>query len=66
MPTLPREPGFDEIAAAGGDVVSMHDEPHPLCDGFFHGERGDRAGHPLRNGLVGHHSFRAEYAIATR
>ncbi len=58
MLTLPREPGFDEIAAAGGDVVK-HDEPHPLCDGFFHASGAIERVTRYETGLVGHHSFRS-------
>jgi 7,8-dihydropterin-6-yl-methyl-4-(beta-D-ribofuranosyl)aminobenzene 5'-phosphate synthase len=58
MLTLPPEPGFDEIADAGADIVK-HDQPHPLCDGFFHASGAIERVTRYETGLVGHHSFRS-------
>lgn len=53
---LPREPGFDDIAQAGADVVT-HDAPHAICGGmFFASGRIDRITE-YEQGLPGHHSF---------
>jgi 7,8-dihydropterin-6-yl-methyl-4-(beta-D-ribofuranosyl)aminobenzene 5'-phosphate synthase len=59
MVMLPQEPTFDEIARAGGDVVT-HRDPHAICDGFLFGSGAIDRVTAYETGLVGHHSFRGE------
>ncbi len=53
---LPEEPGFDDMAAAGGMIVT-HDQPHSLCEGFFFGSGEIARSTSYEEGLAGHHSF---------
>lgn len=57
MIMLPQEPSFQEIAAAGGEILAR-DQPHPICDGFFFGSGAIDRVTDYETGLVGHHSFR--------
>ena len=57
MIMLPDEPTFEAIAAAGG-TVARHDEPHPLCGGFFFGSGAITRTTAYETGLAGHHTFR--------
>jgi 7,8-dihydropterin-6-yl-methyl-4-(beta-D-ribofuranosyl)aminobenzene 5'-phosphate synthase len=59
MVLLGPEPTFADIANAGGDIVK-HDEPHPLCDGFFFASGAIERVTEYETGLVGHHSFYGE------
>lgn len=59
MVMLPQEPTFDDIARAGGEVVTR-DEPHPICDGFFFGSGAIDRVTDYETGLAGHHSFHGE------
>jgi 7,8-dihydropterin-6-yl-methyl-4-(beta-D-ribofuranosyl)aminobenzene 5'-phosphate synthase len=56
MIMLPREPTFDEIAEAGGEVVRQS-APHALCGGFFFGSGAIDRVTDYETGLAGHHSF---------
>jgi 7,8-dihydropterin-6-yl-methyl-4-(beta-D-ribofuranosyl)aminobenzene 5'-phosphate synthase len=56
---LPQEPGFDEIAQAGGDIAK-HGEPHALCGGFFFGSGAIGRVTSYETGLAGHHSFHGD------
>lgn len=53
---LPDEPSFAEIERAGGEIVK-HDDPHPLCEGFFFASGAIERITEYETGLVGHHSF---------
>lgn len=57
MMLLPEEPTFEAIAAAGG-LIEKHDEPHPVCDGFFFGSGEIERVTSYETGLAGHHTFR--------
>jgi 7,8-dihydropterin-6-yl-methyl-4-(beta-D-ribofuranosyl)aminobenzene 5'-phosphate synthase len=57
MLMLPEEPTLEAIAAAGGEIV-LHNQPHPVCDGFFFASGEIDRITDYENGLVGHHSFR--------
>ena len=59
MILLPKEPGFDEIEAAGGRVVKQA-EAHALLDGFFFASGAIDRVTPYESGLAGHYSFRGE------
>ncbi|MBB3190901.1 MBL fold metallo-hydrolase [Halomonas cerina] len=59
MAMLPLEPTFDDIARAGGQVVTQG-TPHPLCEGFFFGSGEIERVTEYETGLPGHHSFRGE------
>ncbi len=59
MVLLPREPTFDAIARAGGEIVTR-DDPHPICDGFFFGSGVIDRVTEYETGLAGHHTFRGE------
>jgi 7,8-dihydropterin-6-yl-methyl-4-(beta-D-ribofuranosyl)aminobenzene 5'-phosphate synthase len=63
MLMLPEEPGLDDMAQAGGEVVTR-DDPHPLCDGFFFASGPIARITAYETGLVGHHSFRGEVGAA--
>jgi 7,8-dihydropterin-6-yl-methyl-4-(beta-D-ribofuranosyl)aminobenzene 5'-phosphate synthase len=63
MLMLPEEPGLDEMALAGGVVVTR-DDPHPLCDGLFFASGSIARVTEYETGLVGHHSFRGEDGAA--
>ena len=56
---LPQEPGFDEIAQAGGDIAK-NSESHPLCGGFFFGSGAIGRVTSYETGLAGHHSFHGD------
>src|SRR4051812_17020493 len=58
MVLLPEEPHFDQLEAAGGDVVRQA-EQHALLEGFFFASgRIDRVT-AYETGLAGHHSIRS-------
>ncbi len=59
MVMLPREPRFEDIAQAGGEIVTL-DQPHPICGGFFFGSGAIDRVTKYETGLAGHHSFRGE------
>ncbi len=59
MVMLPEEPGFDDIARAGGGI-DKRDDAHPLCGGFFFGSGAIDRVTEYETGLVGHYSFRGE------
>jgi len=59
MLMLPLEPTFEDIARAGGEIVS-HRNPHPVCGGFFFGSGAIGRVTEYETGLVGHYSFRGE------
>lgn len=59
MLMLPHEPTFEAIAQSGGEVVK-HDDPHPLCGGFFFASGAIERVTSYETGLVGHHSFRGD------
>ncbi|MEE8396351.1 MAG: MBL fold metallo-hydrolase [bacterium] len=54
---LPEEPTFAAIEAAGG-LIEKHDQPHPLCGGFFFGSGEIERETSYETGLAGHHTFR--------
>lgn len=54
---LPKEPTFEAMTAAGGEVVT-HGEPHLLCDGFFFGSGEIARQTAYETGLAGHHTIR--------
>lgn len=54
---LPTEPGFADIAAAGGEIVKAS-ERHLVGGGFFLGSGAIPRVTPYETGLAGHHSFR--------
>lgn len=56
---LPPEPAVEEIARAGGDVVT-HDEAHVLGDGHFFASGAIPRVTGYEAGLVGHHSFHGD------
>ena len=56
---LPKEPTFEAIGQAGGEIVT-HDAPHALCDGFFFASGAIERVTEYETGLVGHHSFYGE------
>lgn len=56
MILLPEEPSLDDMAAAGGAIVT-HATPHSVCDGFFFGSGEIDRVTAYEQGLVGHHSF---------
>ncbi|MGE0485836.1 MAG: MBL fold metallo-hydrolase [Gammaproteobacteria bacterium] len=60
---LPEEPGFAAMEAAGG-VVERHAEAHALVDGFFYASGAIPRVTAYETGLVGHHSFRGDTAVA--
>ena len=53
---LPAEPDFNDMAEAGGMIVT-HDQPHPVCGGFFFGSGEIPRTTAYEEGLAGHHSF---------
>jgi 7,8-dihydropterin-6-yl-methyl-4-(beta-D-ribofuranosyl)aminobenzene 5'-phosphate synthase len=59
MVMLAREPTFEEIAQAGGEIVTF-DEPHHICGGFFFGSGTIDRITEYETGLAGHHSFRGK------
>lgn len=59
MAMLPQEPTFNDIARAGGEIVTR-DDPHPICGGFFFGSGVIDRVTEYETGLVGHHTFRGE------
>jgi 7,8-dihydropterin-6-yl-methyl-4-(beta-D-ribofuranosyl)aminobenzene 5'-phosphate synthase len=59
MLLLPQEPRFDDIAQAGGEIVTRGD-PHAICGGFFFGSGAIDRVTSYETGLVGHHTFRGE------
>jgi 7,8-dihydropterin-6-yl-methyl-4-(beta-D-ribofuranosyl)aminobenzene 5'-phosphate synthase len=59
MILLPQEPSFEDIARAGGKIVT-YDDPHPICGGFFFGSGPIDRITEYETGLVGHHTFRGE------
>ena len=59
MIMLPREPTFEDIAHAGGEIVT-YNESHPICGGFFFGSGAIDRVTAYETGLAGHHSFRGE------
>jgi 7,8-dihydropterin-6-yl-methyl-4-(beta-D-ribofuranosyl)aminobenzene 5'-phosphate synthase len=54
------EPTFDDIAQAGGEIVTR-DDPHPCCGGFFFGSGAIDRVTGYETGLAGHHTFRGEH-----
>lgn len=54
---LPTEPGFAQIAAAGGRIAKAADA-HPVGGGFFFGSGAIPRVTAYETGLAGHHSFR--------
>lgn len=61
MLMLPNEPSFADIEKAGGQIV-RHDQPHPICDGFFFGSGAIDRITDYETGLAGHYSFRGDDA----
>ena len=59
MVMLPQEPTFEEIARAGGQIVT-HDGPHRICDGFFFGSGAIERTTEYETGLAGHYTFHGE------
>lgn len=59
MLLLPKEPSFDDIAQAGGEIVTR-DDPHAICGGLFFGSGAIDRVTSYETGLVGHHSFQGE------
>lgn len=59
MALLPDEPTFDDIVAAGGEIVK-HADPHALCDAFFFASGEIARLTDYETGLAGHHSFYGE------
>ncbi len=59
MILLPPEPTFEELSAAGGNVVKRG-EVHPLCGGFFLGSGEIPRVTSYEQGLVGHHTIRGD------
>jgi 7,8-dihydropterin-6-yl-methyl-4-(beta-D-ribofuranosyl)aminobenzene 5'-phosphate synthase len=59
MIMLAEEPTFDDIAQAGGEIVT-HDGPHPICGGFFFGSGAIDRVTDYETGLAGHHTFRGD------
>jgi 7,8-dihydropterin-6-yl-methyl-4-(beta-D-ribofuranosyl)aminobenzene 5'-phosphate synthase len=59
MVMLPNEPTFDDIAQAGGEIVTR-DDPHAIRGGFFFGSGAIDRVTEYETGLVGHHTFRGE------
>jgi 7,8-dihydropterin-6-yl-methyl-4-(beta-D-ribofuranosyl)aminobenzene 5'-phosphate synthase len=59
MIMLADEPTFEDMAEAGGTIVTG-DDPHPICDGFFFGSGAIDRVTEYETGLVGHHTFRGE------
>ena len=59
MIMLPQEPTLEDIAQAGGEIVTR-DEAHHICDGFFFGSGAIERTTEYETGLVGHYSFRGE------
>ncbi len=57
MVMLPPEPEIDALAAAGGRV-ELHDEPHLVAGGFFHGSGAIPRRTSYETGLVGHRTIR--------
>ncbi|MGO8869731.1 MAG: MBL fold metallo-hydrolase [Alphaproteobacteria bacterium] len=57
MVMLPPEPTFEDIAQAGGELVTL-DEPHAICGGFFFGSGTIERITAYETGLAGHHTFR--------
>jgi 7,8-dihydropterin-6-yl-methyl-4-(beta-D-ribofuranosyl)aminobenzene 5'-phosphate synthase len=54
---LPTEPGFADIAAAGGEIVT-HAERHLVGGGYFFSSGAIPRVTAYETGLAGHHSFR--------
>lgn len=59
MLLLPAEPSFAAIERAGGEIV-RHDNPHPICGGFFLGSGAIDRVTSYETGLVGHYSFHGQ------
>ena len=59
MIMLPQEPTLEDIALAGGEIVTR-DQPHAICDGFFFGSGAIDRTTEYETGLVGHYSFRGD------
>ncbi len=58
---LPEEPAFDDMARAGGRVVT-DDRPHAMCGGFFFASGEIPRKTAYEEGLAGHYSFHGEEA----
>ncbi len=50
---LPADPTFDELTAAGA-TIALHDQPHDLAGGFFHGSGEIPRETTFETGLVNH------------
>lgn len=61
MILLAPEPTFEALRHAGGEIVT-HDDPHPICGGFFFGSGAIERVTDYETGLAGHHTFRGEVA----
>ena len=61
MLLLPEEPNFEEMTAAGAELVT-NDQPHAICDGFFFGSGEIQRVTEYEAGLPGHHSFYGDQA----
>lgn len=59
MIMFPREPTFEEIGGAGGEIVRQS-EAHPIMGGFFFGSGKIDRVTDYETGLVGHHTFHGE------
>lgn len=59
MIMFPREPTFEVLAKAGGEIVTTADS-HPMCGGFFFASGAIDRVTDYETGLVGHHTFRSE------
>jgi len=57
MVLLPEEPRFDQLEAAGGDVIRQA-APHALLERFFFASGGIDRVTAYETGLAGHHSLR--------
>ena len=63
MLMLPEEPSIDDMARAGGEIVT-HEHSHPLCGGFFFASGVIERVTEYETGLVGHYSFHGETCAA--
>ncbi len=59
MIMFPPEPTLDDLAKAGGEIVTR-DDPHPVCGGFFFSSGAIDRVTGYESGLQGHYSFRGD------
>lgn len=60
---IPKEPGFEDMRRAGGEIVTR-DDPHALCNGLFYASGAIERVTEYETGLVGHYSFHGEQGVA--